>query len=691
METSLLFSQIMTVMLLLMIASIAAVVKKHIKLPYSIILVILGAILAILAENVEMFSFLQNFELTPEMVFGIFLPTLIFESAFHLDLFHFQRSIKSISFLATITFAISAFLIGFGVHYIFDIPLIVAFLFGTIISSTDPVTTLALFKEIGAPPRLTTIIEGESLLNDGMSLVTFGIVLELIIGNNEHREGLSTLFSAGGEFIYVVLGGIVVGALLGYIFSFLIANIKNSRQIEITLTLILAHTTFLFAENMLEVSGIIATMIAGMVIGNFGQHKISPSVKEFMINFWDFAAFISNSLIFLLVGKEVITRYQNLEDFSLKTIIIITILGVVVRAISVYVSIPFINMINREKIGGKWAHIIQWGGIRGALALALLLSLPDNIPNKELITFLGLTIVLMSLIINGNSIKWLMGKLNIQAFSIADNFEKHECKVVIDQSIIEKLNSYKRNKFISEDTYQKLYNFYKKDETKESSFISNLISSNQDDSSLYLILKNHFLGIERQTFQKLYARGEITEKLLQILLNNVDSQIENIESKNKTELAPFYSISSENKLLNSIRGKSQLINRFLKKRKQKETMLRYEMYRARIIANNKVLKIIKQLQENDKFKYLDQLNQLQKRYRRWLTKASEKATEIEKKYSEIAQNTEYYIMNNLCLQKEEYQVQTLIRAHILSSKVGQLLLEDIERRKIKNEKCLYSK
>jgi len=684
---SLFFGQVLSIMTLLMIASLAALLKKKIPLPYSIILVILGVGVGLLADNIAGFEFIKHFQLTPEMVFYIFLPALIFESAYHLNLWHFRRSFKNIAFLSTITFGISLIVIAYGVHIFFGINPVIALLFGSIISSTDPVATLALFKEIGAPPRLVTIIEGESLLNDGMALVTFGILIELV-RNATHLDGINTIISFGSQFLYVVLGGIIVGGILGYIFSVLVSQVKNSREIEITLTIILAHTTFLFAESLIGVSGIIATMIAGMVIGNFGRHKISPSVQEFMSHFWDFAAFISNSLIFLLVGKEIVTRFTTLPNISIKSVIIIVTVALVGRVISVYVSVPFMNLINRnDKISGNWAHIIQWSGIRGALALALLLSLPTWVPDRDLLIFFGLTTVMFTLLVNGNTIQWLIKKLKIQAFSLADNFEKHECKVVIDQNILNKLQSYHDNKFITKETYQELRKYYKKDETKESHFIEKLIKGDQIEGNLYLIIKNHFLGIERQTFQKLYARGEITERLLLILLSNVDEQIENLESKQTIRIAPIYFISSDNQLFNKLRN-IKLIDNFLTKRAYQEQTLRYEMYRARIIAINKVLQIINNLKTNSKFVRLEELKKLTINYELWLKKAEKKEQDIKKHNPQIAYNTELYIMQKLCLQKEEIQINKLLSAQILSPKVAQRLLADVQERKISNQQLI---
>ena len=323
MENEFVLNSALAVISLLFIATLVNFLLRNSRVPYTVALVIVGIGLGFIIEHLGLFQFLGEFRLSPELVFYVFLPTLIFESAFHTNIKSFTRNIASITTLATLGMVISAGLIGAGMHYFLDFPWVIALLFGTMISATDPISVLALFKKIGAPKRLQTIVEGESLFNDGTALVLFGIILE-IANNQAVHFGRAELLGSFGNFGAVVLGGILTGIVLGFIFSKALDYVKNSKEIEISITLILAHATFIIAEYFLGVSGILATVAAGIVIGNYGAYKISPGVKEIMTHFWDYSAFIANSLLFLMVGLIIFSVNESILPLLVPALMVIS-------------------------------------------------------------------------------------------------------------------------------------------------------------------------------------------------------------------------------------------------------------------------------------------------------------------------------------------------------------------------------
>jgi len=304
------FLSIFTLMLIALGVNLLA---AKIRLPYTVLLVIVGSLLVPLSQ-IETLSFISSFQLTPESLFFVFLPILIFESAYNMKFRDVKENKYSMGILAVLGLLISIVFIGFVGHWALhfmgrDVPLLVTLLFGAIISSTDPVAVLSLFKEYGAPHRLTLIFEGESLFNDATSFALFLVFLDIFVHG---YTGFPTILEGLFSFTTMLLGGIVFGLLMGFMFSKLIQLVKGNEHLEITLTLLVAHFTFILTELISEhliilgheihLSSIISTLISSMVMGNYGRFKMSHGVEEYMEKFWSYFAFVSNSLVFILMG-----------------------------------------------------------------------------------------------------------------------------------------------------------------------------------------------------------------------------------------------------------------------------------------------------------------------------------------------------------------------------------------------------
>jgi CPA1 family monovalent cation:H+ antiporter len=274
---------------------------------------------------------------------------------------------------------------------------LIALLFGAIISATDPISVLAIFKDLKMNKRLAGIIEGESLLNDGTAVVVFQILLGgVLAGQLSAGKGI-------GEFLLAVIGGAVLGFGFGYAGSKITRTIDDP-EIEITLTAIVAYGSYLLA-NHLRLSGIIATASAGLMVGNFGAKTgMSARTRTALESFWEYVAFVMNSLVFLLIGLEV--RIDSLAHAWGP--VFFAILAVLVgRSLSVYLLVPVSNVF-AERIPFRWQHIIVWGGLRGALALALALSLENTFPYRNQLLDLTFGVVIFSILIQGLTMKPLL-------------------------------------------------------------------------------------------------------------------------------------------------------------------------------------------------------------------------------------------------------------------------------------------
>ncbi|MCB0166127.1 MAG: cation:proton antiporter, partial [Anaerolineae bacterium] len=265
---------------LLVVASLVAIVIQRIRLPYTVALVLVGL-------GLSFFQDMLTIELTEELILALFLPPLLFEAAFHVEVKELRQNLTPILLLAIFGVIISTFVVGGLVAWGTSLTLSTALIFGALIAATDPVAVVAMFRALGAPKKLTTIIEGESLFNDGSAVVIFNIILgAALTGEFSLAEGLL-------EFVEVSLGGLLIGLSLGWLTAQIIRRVDNYLA-ETTLTAALAFGTFLIAEHF-HVSGVLAVVAAGILNGNIGPEGMSPTTKIVVFNFWEYLAFLANS------------------------------------------------------------------------------------------------------------------------------------------------------------------------------------------------------------------------------------------------------------------------------------------------------------------------------------------------------------------------------------------------------------
>ncbi len=394
---------------LLIVASIVAVIASRLRIPYTVALVIGGLVLGSL-HGVPMLQILSEGQrpnwLTPQVVLVLFLPPLLFEGSIRINARQLRENLVPIMLLANIGVLAATLITGLAIHWVFELPLMIALLFGSIISATDPISVLSIFEEMGVGKRLSMIVEGESLFNDGTAVVLFGILLDGIsTGHLNVGTGLA-------EFAVVVLGAAALGSFLGYLASKITQRIDDAR-VEITLTTILAYSSYLAAQS-LHLSGVIATVAAGIVLGNWGTRSgMSPRTQLALWSFWGYAAFVINSLLFLLIGMQVrigdLVRGWHTALLAIAAVL----LG---RALSVYGLTPLSNLLS-EPIPLRWQHILVWGGLRGALALALALSLDPTFPYRAQLLAWTFGVVAFSLIVQGLTVKPLLRALGMAAAS----------------------------------------------------------------------------------------------------------------------------------------------------------------------------------------------------------------------------------------------------------------------------------
>lgn len=389
-----------TLVLLFSIATAVAIATRRIPIPYTVALLIAGLGLGVLGV-------VEAPHLTKDVLFVVFLPGLLFEGAFHIDLKDFRRNSLTITALAlpgvVVGIGLTAVIVtgafrAFGLHDTFTLRH--GLVLGALLAATDPIAVIGLFRTLHAPKRLELLVEGESLFNDGTAIVFLALVLQFVQGNDVSMLRLAL------DFILIAGGGAVIGAAFGVIASF-VANQIDDAMIQITLTVITAYGSFALADS-LQLSGVIATVTAGMICGSYGRRSaISQQTQATLIAFWEYVAFALNSFVFLLMGFAVIP----LALFTAWRETGIAYIAITVARIGIIAAVVTLLSRTEERVPKNWAWPLSWGGLRGALSMVLALSLPADFPQRNLLIAMTFGAVVLTILLQGLTIapmlKWL--------------------------------------------------------------------------------------------------------------------------------------------------------------------------------------------------------------------------------------------------------------------------------------------
>jgi CPA1 family monovalent cation:H+ antiporter len=388
--------------LLFVVAMAVAIAVRHWPVPYTVGLVLAGLVLGFI-------HILSPPHLTKALLYNIFLPGLLFEAAFHLEQSDFWQNRISIFALAVpgvvVATALTAAILtpaaeSLGIDRGFDWRY--AVVFGALIAATDPIAVVAMLRNLGAPRRLSVLMEGESLLNDGTGIVFFTLSLAIVSGGSVSAGELVLRF-----FAIVGIGGLI-GIAIGVAVSKVIEHVDDP-MIEITLTTIAAYSSFVLAESF-HYSGVIATVAAGMLCGNYGARTgMSATTRIAVETFWRYVAFALNSIIFLLIGFEIDVR-SLLADAPM---ILIAYAAVMLARVAVVAGVAALLRRTRERIPLSWGAALTWGGLRGALPMVLALSLPPTFAPRGLIINMTFGVVVLFILMHGLSMSPLLRYLGI--------------------------------------------------------------------------------------------------------------------------------------------------------------------------------------------------------------------------------------------------------------------------------------
>ena len=587
-------------------------VAGRLRIPYTVLLVIVGTVLVPLTQF-PFFAFLRSFELTPELLFFVFLPVLIFESAYNMNLREMTENVRSIAWLSIVSLLLSALFVALGIYFLlslvgFPIPFMAALIFGALISATDPVAVLALFKEYGAPKRLSLIFEGESLFNDGTSLALFLIVLEIALAG---FHGFGTLAEGVFMFSTMVIGGVLFGLFMGFIFSKLIGRVNDNEHIEITLTMLVAHLTFILTEVLshhlvilgqeIKLSSIIATVMASIVIGNYGRYKISPRVEEYMEKFWGYFAFLANSLVFILMGLLFAALPIHFDQFIVPILVTVIIVAVG-RAFSIYPVVSFLNWMKSEApIPMTWQHMLSWGSLRGALAVTMVLLIPDSLtlPGwvhefsvKEFIAALTIGCIYFTLLVKATTIGPMMKKMKLIDLSPLESIEYHESRALTTAKVLERLKDFYEKGYVKDQVFEQLKREY--EDRYEKSLKACQACFQSGPENVGRALQAYALGMEKRFLHELFVYQEITEAEFKEILNKIQIQLARVEQGREqlTGINERFEKDWFERLVDWGRA------RFLPTSPKGLLIEEYRYYRAQEIILNKVIRRLRALGEH---------------------------------------------------------------------------------------------
>lgn len=520
------------VLVLLLIASVVGMFARRLKLPYTLALVVAGLMLGFMHLEA-----LHGVELNADLLMLLFLPPLLFEATLHINLREFRSD-----FPAVVTLAGPGVLLAVGLTATMvygalsmtglapDFGWSHALLFAAVIAATDPVSVLALFKELGVGRRLYMLVEGESLLNDGVAVVIF-LIIGAVLGltGAEPLTGASEIAAYGLKtFVWMAGVGVGIGLMVGTAASVVSRQIDD-HLIEVTLTTLVAYGSFLLAEE-LHASGVLSTVAAGMTVGSVGRsYGMSASTRVAVEDFWEYMAFLANSFIFLLVGLQL---EPGLLLKSAPAIAVAFVCIILARAAVVYSLVPLTGRFV-QNIPLSWRHVMVWGGLRGSLSMVLILTLPASFPGRSTLVVVVFGVVACSLFIQGLTVGKLVGKLGLLKGNPVerDAFELARGEALAARHALHELHELKEEGIVSGRAGERLEAWYRGRQERADAAVRESSGEHvQDEQMVEGLLR--LMDAEREGLREAARTGAISGKAASALTHDLNHRAAEV-----TELA----------------------------------------------------------------------------------------------------------------------------------------------------------
>lgn len=500
--------------ILLLVATGVALLSRQFRIPYVTGLVLAGLAIANLLPT--------RISLDSSLILNLFLPILLFEAAINTDISRLRSTVKPISLLAGPGVLIAAGVTAIGLKFAINLDWTTALMLGTLLAITDTVSVIAVFKEVAVPSRLITIVEGESLFNDGVALVLFNLILVF------HLTGSFSPFVALQQFVIVIAGGIFVGLILGYLGGGLLARLDDNLS-GILLTVALALGAYQVGHFM-GVSGVVAVVVSGLMVGNVGlSRQVSASSQVTLYSFWDYAGFGVNTFIFLLIGVEV---NPTVLWQTLPAVLLATLAYQVGRILAVYPLLAGLRWIDRP-LPIRWQHVLFLGNIKGSLSMALALSLPVSLVSRSYIVAVVFGAVLLSLVLQGLSLPWLVKRLNLSVFSPARRqTENLRAQLITSKAAQDELEGMLKTGVLPEAVYEEMRSSYQIQIARAEKALRDIYdrwvieaSAGQGDPSRLHALRRQLLLAEKGALSDALRKRILSEAVVKERLKQVDEKL----------------------------------------------------------------------------------------------------------------------------------------------------------------------
>lgn len=677
--------------IILLIGAATRSFSRFIGIPFTILMLTLGFASGMYIRHYTQahgfFAFFHHSEaghslISPELILFTFLPVLIFESAFSLDAHVFRRSLTNIVLLAGPALFIAAVLTAYlmlsvtPAHWAWTMSY--ALLFGALINATDPVAVVALLRELGISKRLVTLIEGESLLNDGTAIVLFSVFLGISIGGAGQLSWLAILL----QLAKVVVGGLFVGWLLATIISRWIGKVFNDPLVEITLMMAMAYLAMIIAEGMLHVSGVMALVISGLYMSSVGRTRISPEVMHFLHEFWEMMSYIANSMIFFLVGLVIALQIKSFHWNEL-WIALIAYVGIMAIRGGILFAFRPIFALFKNPVSVPNVTIATWGGLRGAvsLALALILSQTTALPDsfRQQVLLLTAVIVLITVVFNGGTMKLLLSWLGLDKPSLAAQIAANLAQVTV-------LNNVK-NMIDELATSGNFRNVYWSDVRNEvnAAYAERVKTGEQLEAQIQTIADTEHeaefwvkvINVERASYWHLFSKGLLSREAISILNHELDVQVDALKHG---RIAPPKQRTPEPSLWSQWLQRMVAKFTFLQQRCGfiifGQLVLNFNFCHAEEYAAKHVLEKIDALKGMEP-RYEAHIRET---YTDYLNNAKQRLEEMRADLPELTQALETYFAKRLTLNREREGIADLLKTGIIDVGVAQDALESVERR-----------
>jgi len=681
------------ILLLLFIAVIAGIIFRKIKIPYTIGLFLLGIVITFISSNIAYIEHLFDFVLSPEVILFLFLPPLVFEAAYHINKRLMARKIVPIMIFAVPGLIFSTLIVGYITALLTPIPIIYAMLFGALISATDPVSVIGLFKNMGAPAGLTTVLEGESLFNDASAIVTFNIVLGIIAAKT---FDVSTIIYGAEGILWSFSGGILTGILTGFIIGALIALSGKSAVISSIISVIVAYASYLIAESVFHASGIIAVVTAGLIVGWLTSIWLKTDDRKEISEFQDFSAYLVNSLIFLLMGITTANLLSNYRiDQELTILIPAGIIAVLIsRAAVVYIFSGIMNIFKgKDYIPLKYQHALFWGGLRGAVAIALALSLREDMPFRDEIVIMTVGVVLFTVIVDGITTKPLAKKLGLDRPSHLAVYEYFSSLIHTKKEGLAALDKLLKKRSIEPEIAAKIRIDFENEINVAMARLKELFSEvRPDPDKLRKLFWTRLIMVEGSYYEEIYSEGYISEIVLDELRYFVNVKLDSISSGTVPLHEIIKSDSIEYNLFTSLANRISTRFKgfkFAKNLRKFTLTTEYQKLIALISSARQMEHSIDMI--TAEFGFPDEIiNEAKEEFRKISGRAEERIKEMTVMYPELSADIEdYYLRLSLLIQDGDYY-EGLENKGLIFPNVCDDLIRRVDKEKEKLEEHIFN-